>query len=100
MPKLTVHMYGTIAAQAGIDAPSCEVDVPGRATLRQVFELIAQLHGQKFLDTVVDASTGQLQPFLHVIVNNQSVQRLNGLDTEVDYRDHILIHIFGAMRGG
>lgn len=100
MGKITVHLYGTLANRAGIDTSSCEVDAEGRATLREVFELVAHRYGRQFLDTVVDPTTGELYPHLHAVVNSQSVQRLRGLDTEVDSRDHILVHIFGAMRGG
>lgn len=100
MGKITVHLYGTLAERAGINTTSCEVDAAGRATLREVFELVAQHYGRQFLDTVVDPTTGELQPYLHAVVNSQSVQRLKGLDTEVDSKDHILIHIFGATRGG
>lgn len=100
MSRLTVHLYGSIAQQSGVNASSCEVDVPGRATLRSVFKLIADRYGQQFLDAVVDPITGELQPFLHVIVNNQSVRTLKGLDTEVDFRDHILVHVLAGIGGG
>lgn len=100
MPRLIVHLHGPVSVQTGINGPSCEVDVPGRSTLRHVFELIAMRHGEQFLDAVVDPETRELHPFLHVLVNNESVRRLKGLDTEVDFRDHILIHIFIPIGGG
>lgn len=100
MGKIIVHLYGTLANRAGISGSSCEVEAEGKATLREVFELVAQQYGRQFLDIVVDPTTGELQPYLHAVVNSQSVQRLKGLDTQVDSRDHILVHIFGAMRGG
>ncbi len=102
MSKISVTLYGPLATQTGISTPSCEVDATGKISLRKVFQLIAERHGQQFVDAVIDPSTGELQPHLHVVVNNQLMQRLQGLDTEVDSDDRIviMIHILSAMSGG
>lgn len=100
--KIIVHLYGALGAQTGVGARSCEVESPDKATLLQVFELIAQRYGKKFLEAVVDPSTGKLQPHLQVIVNSEPVQRLNGLDTLVDSNDRIvvMIDLLSGMGGG
>lgn len=97
-----MHLYGTLAAQTGVNAQSCEVDAPAAATLGQVFELMAQQYGKKFLDAVVDSPSGQLQPYLHVLVNSEPVHSLKGLDTLVEPRDRIvvMIDILTGMGGG
>lgn len=100
--RVTVHLHGTLAARTGLHAQTCEVEVPGAATLGQVFDLVAQQHGRKFLDVVVDSASVQLQPYVHVLVNSEPVQRLKGLETQVDSGDRVtvMIDVLVGIGGG
>jgi len=91
---MRVRVFGTLRPLVG--GKELDVVVDAGDTVREVLKDVAAEYpalGERLLD-----DGGEVQKWVHVLVNGRSVQFLEGLETAV--RDGDLMALFPAIRGG
>jgi molybdopterin converting factor small subunit len=83
---------------AGIKEKMVEIDISDGATLRDLFNKLAEKYGNGFREVVIDSKTGNLQRRIMVIVNDRLASNMNGLETKLSGGDTVAISV--AYAGG
>jgi molybdopterin synthase sulfur carrier subunit len=75
-----------------------EIEIPG-ASLKELFDVLCQRHGEGFTDLIFDPITREVRGDIRILLNGRHVVHLpNGLDTELDEGDEIAL--FPPVAGG
>ena len=69
-----------------------------RVTVDNVLKTLEQSYGNRFVEYVYDAKTGEVKGFLQFLVNGKSASTMNGLETEL--ADGDVLAILPPVGGG
>jgi molybdopterin synthase sulfur carrier subunit len=69
-----------------------------RVTVEVVLKTLAQRYGNRFVEYVYDAKTGEVRGFLQFLINGKSASTMNGLETEL--KDGDVLAILPPVGGG
>lgn len=96
--SVKVLYFGLIRNLSGLAEEA--VTLPARATVRHLFDLLAQKYGAAFRDALLTAE-GTLLPNAIVLLDGKNILYANGLDTEItpESSTHILLTMT-AIGGG
>ena len=62
-----------------------------KVTLDKVLKILAQRYGKRFVEYVYDDKTDEVKGFLQFLINGRSAATLNGLQTELEDGDVLVI---------
>lgn len=88
MAKVKVQSFAEIKDALG--GGEIEVEIDDNATLRDVFEAMAEKYGSRFKDQIWNKLTGEMEPFL-VMLNEKTYSSLHEFETKVNDGDEIAI---------
>jgi len=67
-------------------------------TIREVLDSLQVTFGDRFTQTVIEPSTGNLKQFFSCMVNGKRIELLNGYDTKLV--DNDAVALFPPVGGG
>lgn len=96
--RVRVVYVGLVRNSLGINEE--EVELPPGSCVRDLLSLLVERHGADLRHSLFSTS-GELSPLAEVLIGDQSIEELNGLDTTVDVQSkvHILV-LAHPMAGG
>jgi molybdopterin synthase sulfur carrier subunit len=62
-----------------------------KVTVDMVLKTLVQRYGERFVEYVYDRKTGEVRGFLQFLVNGKSATTLDGLETELEDGDVLVI---------
>ena len=65
--------------------------IPAGSTVAQLLSIMISRWGDEFADSIFEKSSGQLNPFIRLMVNGRGIGLLDNLDTILQDGDHFLI---------
>lgn len=95
MVKVTAEMFGPFDRLAGTKTAELELS---NATVRGLLAEMQSHFGNRFMEAILDAETGEFSISVLVLVNNTPVYHLQGLDTELKSGDKVIF--ITPMAGG
>lgn len=88
-----MKFFATVREATGVKNIEMEAN-----TIREVLDSLQVTFGDRFTQTVIEPSTGNLKQFFSCMVNGKRIELLNGYDTKLV--DNDAIALFPPVGGG
>jgi len=88
-----VKFFATVREATGVKNIEMEAN-----TIREVLDSLQVTFGDRFTQTVIEPSTGNLKQFFSCMVNGKRIELLNGYDTKLV--DNDAVALFPPVGGG
>jgi len=88
-----VKFFATVREATGVKNIEMEAD-----TIREVLDSLQVTFGDRFTQTVIEPSTGNLKQFFSCMINGKRIELLNGYDTKLV--DNDAVALFPPVGGG
>ena len=89
--QVSVRFFTSLREIIGRKEENLEFSEGEKVTVDMVLKMLAQRYGNRFVEYVYDAKTGEVRGFLQFLVNGKSAATLNGLETELEDGDVLAI---------
>ncbi len=93
MARVLVKFFATVREATGVKNIEMEAN-----TIREVLDSLQVTFGDRFTQTVIEPSTGNLKQFFSCMVNGKRIELLNGYDTKLV--DNDAVALFPPVGGG
>lgn len=87
--KVTLHTI--LGLKQAIGQRLTEIDLPRGATVEDVVAYLIERGGEKLAAQLVDPNSGAVLPYVRIMVNGQAIQFLEGMKTQLQEGDEVLI---------
>lgn len=87
--KITLHTI--LGLKQVIGQKQKEIELPKGSTMEDLLAFMKKMWGDKLTPHLIDPASGGILPHLRVMVNGQTIQYLQGMQTELKERDEVLI---------
>jgi MoaD family protein len=102
MAKVSLRIYAPLAQQSGAPGRAgsltLEEEVGEGEQVGSLLDRLADRYGERFREALFHAETGQIRQHLVVLVNGQSLASGQGLETELEDGDQVVL--VAAYAGG
>ena len=89
MTKITLHTI--LGLKEVIGQRLTEIDLPHRSTVEDFLTYMKERWGDKLSARLFDPDSGAVLPYVRIMVNGQTIQFLEGMDTQLKEGDEVLI---------
>ena len=87
--KLTLHTI--LGLKQVIGQRLTEIDLPHGSTVEDLLTYLKENWGDKLSTHLFDPASGAVLPYVRIMVNGQTIQFLEGMDTPLKEGDEVLI---------
>jgi MoaD family protein len=87
--KITVHTI--LGLRQALGQKKTEIDLPEGSALKDLFSLMKEKWGEKLFKHLYDPASGEVLAHLRIMVNGQTIQFLQGMETPLKEDDEVLI---------
>lgn len=77
--KVNVQFFAAVRELVGLREETLEL--PNGGTVKNLLDLLVEMHGQRFRDYIYDPKTGELRRSLQILIGDKPTSVLNGLST-------------------
>ena len=89
MIKITLHTI--LGLKQVIGQRLTEIDLPHGATVEDFLTYMKERWGDRLSARLFDPDSGAVLPYVRIMVNGQTIQFLEGMDTQLKEGDEVLI---------
>lgn len=89
MIKITLHTI--LGLKQVIDQGRTEIDLPDGSTVEDFLTYMKERWGDKLSARLFDPDSGAVLPYVRIMVNGQTIQFLEGMETPLKEGDEVLI---------
>ena len=89
MTKITLHTILDLKEVVG--QRLTEIDLPDRSTVEDLLKCMSERWGDELTGHLFDPDGGAVLPYVRIMVNGQTIQFLEGMDTLLKEGDEVLI---------
>ncbi|MFW9844658.1 MAG: ubiquitin-like small modifier protein 1 [Candidatus Thorarchaeota archaeon] len=93
MARVLVKFFATVREATGVKNIEMDAD-----TIRDVIDSLQVTFGERFTQTVIDPSTGNLKQFFSCMVNGKRIELLDSYNTKLE--DNDAVALFPPVGGG
>lgn len=86
--EITVKFYGDIREKAG--AESIKLSLDEGSTIDHLLIKLERRHPD-LIEAILDPRTGELRPYLNVLLNGRRVRQPRGVHTKLKHKDELAI---------
>ncbi len=87
--KVTIHTI--LGLKQALGAGQIEIDLPEAATVKEFLSMVKERWGDQLSSYLFQPGTDLLVPHVRVMVNGQTIEYLNRLDTTLKEADEVLL---------
>ena len=96
--QVSVRFFTSLREIVGKKEETVEFPEGEKVTVEVALKMLTQSYGNRFVEYVYDAKTGEVKGFLQFLVNGKSASTMNGLETEL--ADGDVLAILPPVGGG
>jgi molybdopterin synthase sulfur carrier subunit len=96
--QVSVRFFTSLREIVGKKEQTLEFPEGEKVTVEVALKMLTQRYGNRFVEYVYDAKTGEVRGFLQFLVNGKSATTMNGLETEL--ADGDVLAILPPVGGG
>ena len=96
--QVSVRFFTSLRDIVGKKEETLEFPEGEKVTVEVALKMLTQRYGNRFVDYVYDAKTGEVRGFLQFLINGKSASTMNGLETEL--ADGDVLAILPPVGGG
>ena len=89
MTKITLHTI--LGLKHAIGQRLTEIDLPHGSTVEDLLTYMKERWGDKLSSQLFDSDSDTILPYIRIMVNGQTIQFLEGLETLLSEGDEVLI---------
>jgi molybdopterin synthase sulfur carrier subunit len=93
--EVTIKINGDLCKKAGTD--TIRLPINENDTIDTLLIRLGKRH-PVLLEAILDPTTGELKPYLNILLNGHQVQRMGGIHTKLKHKDELAI--FPPVGGG
>ncbi len=93
--EVVVKLHGDLREKAGTEA--IKFSIEEGETVDKLLIKLGKRH-PNLLEAILDPRTGELKPYLNILLNGRRIQQLRGIHTKLKHRDELAI--FPPVAGG
>lgn len=93
--RVVVKFFSTL--REIVDKKEIHIEMPNEATVEDLLKKLSEKYGEDFREYVYE-KTGNIRPYLHLLIDGQSITQLQGIKTKL--HDNCALAIFPPVGGG
>jgi len=93
LARVLVKFFATVREVTGVK--NIELDAN---TIRELLDALQATYGERFTETVIDPTTGNLKQFLSCMINGKRIELLDRYNIEL--KDNDAVALFPPVGGG
>lgn len=86
--KITIH--AVLGIKQVIGQRMTEIDLPAQSRVRDLLAYMKETWGKALYFHLFDPTDGSILPHVRIMVNGQTIQYLQGMDTVLEENDEVL----------
>jgi MoaD family protein len=87
--KVTLHTI--LGLKEAMGQGLTEIDLPDGSTIEDLLTYLKQRSGERLSRRLFDPDSGAVLPYVRIMVNGQTIQFLEGMETSLKEGDEVLI---------
>lgn len=87
--KITLHTI--LGLKEVIGQRLTEVDLPHGSTVEDLLTTMKERSGERLAGRLFDPDSGAVLPYVRIMINGQTIQFLEGMETPLEEGDEVLI---------
>ena len=87
--KITLHTI--LGIKQAVGKRQMEIEIPQGSTVEDVVAYMKDRWGEKLSPHFIDSHSGDVHPYVRIMINGRTIQFLDGMDTLLQEGDEVLI---------
>lgn len=88
---MRVTLHTILGLKEAMGQRLTEIDLPDGSTIEDLLTYLKRRSGERLSGRLFDPDSGAVLPYVRIMVNGQTIQFLEGMETQLEQGDEVLI---------